>query len=223
VIALIDYGAGNLTSVRKALSALHAGFWSPSEPAELARATAIIVPGVGHFAATRTMDGLWRDAIRVAIDAGKPLLGICLGMQWLFNGSREAPGLPGLGLIEGSCIRLPDVNTRGGPPGALLKVPHVGWNSLSLPRHSSLMTNVAPDAQVYFTHSYVAPLTPATVAITTYGIPFASAIEYGRVAGVQFHPEKSGDNGLLILRNWLAHGQAGQVGRVGQLGSVDVE
>ena len=206
MIALIDYGAGNLTSVRKALSALNAEVWSPSDPSELARATAVIVPGVGHFGATRAIDGPWRDAIRAAVDRGAPLLGICLGMQWLFAGSDEAPGLPGFGLLPGSCIRLPDVNTHHaeGSAAALLKVPHVGWNSLSLPRPSALMASVAGDAQVYFTHSYVAPLTPATVAITTYGVPFAAAIEHGRVAGVQFHPEKSGDNGLLILRNWLA-------------------
>ena len=214
MIALIDYGAGNLTSVRKALATLGAEFWSPSEASELARATAVIVPGVGHFAATRTMDGPWRDAVRAAVDRGTPLLGICLGMQWLFNGSSEAPGLPGLGLLEGNCIRLPDVNTRDGAPGSLLKVPHVGWNSLSVPRPSALMRHVAREAQVYFTHSYVAPLTPATVAVTTYGVPFASAIEHGRVAGVQFHPEKSGDIGLRILRNWLG-AEAGSAGRAG--------
>ena len=208
MIALIDYGAGNLTSVRKALAALGAEFWSPSEASELARAAAIIVPGVGHFAATRTMDAPWREAIRVAVDSGKPLLGICLGMQWLFRGSDEAPGLPGLGVLEGTCIRLPDVNVRGSgsAPGGLLKVPHVGWNSLTMPRCSTLMASIAPDAQVYFTHSYISPVGAATVAVTTYGVPFAAAIERGRVAGVQFHPEKSGDNGLRILRNWLEWG-----------------
>ena len=205
MIALIDYGAGNLTSVRKALSALGAEFHSPAAPAELSRADALITPGVGHFAATRTMDAAWQTAIRHALDRGAPLLGICLGMQWLFESSDEAPGLPGLGLIDGCCIRLPDVNGHrvDGTPGSLLKVPHVGWNSLSLPRPSALMTDVTQDAQVYFTHSYVAPLTPATVAVTTYGVPFASAIQFGRVAGVQFHPEKSGEVGLRILQNWL--------------------
>jgi imidazole glycerol-phosphate synthase subunit HisH len=216
VIALIDYGAGNLTSVRKALSALGADFWSPSGANELAAASAVIVPGVGHFAATRTMDDGWRQAIRAAVDRGTPLLGICLGMQWLFNGSDEAPGLPGLGLLDGTCIRIPDVNLRDreSAPGALLKVPHVGWNSLALPRASTLMTNVARDAQVYFTHSYVAPLTSATVAVTSYGVPFASAIERGHVAGVQFHPEKSGEVGLTILSNWLGPAVAAK-GRVG--------
>jgi len=205
VIALIDYGAGNLTSVRKALSALGAAFHSPSHPDEIERAAAVIVPGVGHFAATRTLGESWHRAIRDALGRGAPLLGICLGMQWFFEGSDEAPGLPGLGLIEGRCIRLPDVNSHrvDGAPGSLLKVPHVGWNSLSQPRPSGLMAGIGQNAQVYFTHSYVAPLTPATVAVTTYGVPFASAIQVGRIAGVQFHPEKSGDIGLRILRNWL--------------------
>jgi glutamine amidotransferase len=223
VIALIDYGAGNLTSVRKALSALGAPFHSPSHPDELDRATAVIVPGVGHFAATQTMDDSWRRAIHAALERGAPLLGICLGMQWLFAGSDEAPGLPGLGLLDGTCIRLPDVNDHrvDGTPGPLLKVPHVGWNSLS-PRASGLMAGVAQDAQVYFTHSYVAPLTPATVAVTTYGVPFASAIQFGRIAGVQFHPEKSGDVGLRILRNWL-EGEVGQVGQVGQVRTSDAQ
>ena len=209
MIALIDYGAGNLTSVRKALAALGAEFWSPAEASEITRATAVIVPGVGHFAATRTMDAPWREAIHHAVGGGKPLLGICLGMQWLFRGSDEAPGLPGLGLLDGVCIRLPDVNVRGagGAAGALLKIPHVGWNSLSMPRASMLMTGVARDAQVYFTHSYVSAIGPPTVAVTTYGVPFAAAIEHGRIAGVQFHPEKSGDNGLRILRNWLQWGR----------------
>ena len=204
MIALVDYGAGNLTSVRKALSTLGAAFISPASPADLSGARGVVVPGVGHFSATRTLDAEWRRAIRAAVDRGAPLLGICLGMQWLFTGSDEAPGLPGLGLLEGTCARLPDTNaleTTDGP--ALLKVPHVGWNSLSIARPSSLTAGVTPDSQVYFTHSYIAPVTPATVAITTYGVPFAAALQVDRIAGVQFHPEKSGDVGLRILRNWL--------------------
>jgi glutamine amidotransferase len=209
VIALVDYGAGNLTSVRKALSFLGAEFWSPATPDDLARAGAVIVPGVGHFGATRTLDGAWRLAIRDALARGAPLLGICLGMQWLFAGSAEAPGLPGLGLIDGVCTRLPDANaldTLEGP--APLKVPHVGWNSLThhgvTESRSRLMDGVAPGAQVYFTHSYIAPNTAATEATTTNGVPFAAALQDGRVAGVQFHPEKSGEVGLTILENWLA-------------------
>jgi glutamine amidotransferase len=204
VIALIDYGAGNLTSVRKALAFLGADVESPTAPEDLTRAAAIIVPGVGHFEATRALDADWRGAIRATLDRGAPLLGICLGMQWLFEGSDEAPGLPGLGLLPGVCTRLPEGNPleTSDSPGRL-KVPHVGWNDLSLACESPLTASIAPGAQVYFTHSYRAPVTTATVAITTYGVPFAAALQSGQVAGVQFHPEKSGDVGLRILQNWL--------------------
>jgi glutamine amidotransferase len=119
-----------------------------------------------------------------------------VGLQWLFEGSTEAPGVAGLGVIAGTCTRL------AGRESAL-KVPHVGWNSLSFPRPSRLFAGIPEDTQVYFTHSYAAPVVPATAAITTYGEPFSAAVDDGLVSGVQFHPEKSGDAGLRILRNWL--------------------
>jgi glutamine amidotransferase len=200
VIALIDYGAGNLTSVRKALSTLGAEFATPVSPNELSRVRGIIVPGVGHFDATRALDEAWRTGIRDAVDRGASLFGICLGMQWLFDGSDEAADVPGFGAIKGRCVRLA---TRPTSPTRPLKVPHVGWNSLAQPRPSTLMHGVAPGAQVYFTHSYVAPVVSESAAITTYGEPFTAAVEHGRIAGVQFHPEKSGDVGLHILKNWL--------------------
>jgi glutamine amidotransferase len=193
VIALIDYGAGNLTSVRKALSTLGAEFDTPQTPEALTTANGIIVPGVGHFDATRAIDSRWREAIRTAVDRGAFLFGICLGMQWLFDGSDEAPGLSGFGAIAGRCTRLT----------VPMKVPHVGWNRLAQPHPTTLMRGVPPDAQVYFTHSYVAPVVPEAAAITTYGVPFSSAVQRGRIAGVQFHPEKSSDVGLHILKNWL--------------------
>jgi glutamine amidotransferase len=193
VIALIDYGAGNLTSVRKALSALGAEYFTPRNPEDLTRARGIVVPGVGHFDATRALNGPWRGAISDSVDRGAALFGICLGMQWLFAGSEEAPDVPGLGAFGGRCVRL---NVR-------LKVPHVGWNTLEQPQSSAIMRGVRPEAQVYFTHSYVAPVVAETAAITRYGMPFSAAVERGRVAGVQFHPEKSGDIGLRILENWL--------------------
>lgn len=217
MIALIDYGAGNLTSVRKAFSALGAEFATPAAPDDLAAAHAIVVPGVGHFEATRALDAHWRTAVADALDRGAALFGICLGMQWLFEGSAESPGLAGLGRLPGICTRLTggsadvgaddvraalgrtDLEAAGG-----LKVPHVGWNRLAFPRATRLMQHLAPDVQVYFTHSYVAPVVDATAAVTTYGVPFSAAVESGRIAGVQFHPEKSGDAGLQILRNWLA-------------------
>jgi glutamine amidotransferase len=193
VIALIDYGAGNLTSVRKALSALGADYGTPEAPADLERAGGIIVPGVGHFAATAALDAGWREAILSRVHAGVPLFGICLGMQWLFDGSEEDPEVPGLGLIAGRCTKL------AGP----VKVPHVGWNRLDAPRRSRLLAGLPGGAQVYFTHSFAAPVTPECVAVTTHAVPFASAVERGLVFGVQFHPEKSGDAGLRILGNFL--------------------
>jgi glutamine amidotransferase len=196
VIALIDYGAGNLTSVKKALTSLGADFVVPSSPAECERASGLIVPGVGHFSATTALDTPWRDAIGSAVAAGTPLLGICVGMQWLFEGSDEAPALAGLGLIGGRCARL----TAARP----LKVPHVGWNALRRTRESAILTGVEPDAYVYFTHTYAAPVTPDCVATTEHGGAFAAVVQRGHVAGVQFHPEKSGAAGLRLLANFVA-------------------
>lgn len=202
MIALVDYGAGNLTSVRKALSAIGAETWTPAGPADLSRASAIIVPGVGHFDATRGLTDEWRASIRASLDRGTPLLGICVGLQWLFEGSTEAPGVAGLGTFAGVCVRVGMNGTEG--HAGRLKVPHVGWNSLSVPRPSRLMQGVADGTQVYFTHSYAAPVVDDTVALCEYGIPFSAAVERGHVAAVQFHPEKSGDAGLRILRNWTS-------------------
>jgi glutamine amidotransferase len=206
VIALVDYGAGNLTSVRKAFAALQAEVRTPASPAALARARAIVIPGVGHFGATAALDRPWREAILAAVRAGTPLLGICLGMQWLFEGSDEAPELPGLGLIAGRCRRLASSGSAlpGEDPAGRLKVPHVGWNALELVRPSRLLAGVADGAHAYFTHAYAAPVTADCVAATTHGERFASAVEHGRSAGVQFHPEKSGAVGLTILRNFLS-------------------
>jgi imidazole glycerol-phosphate synthase subunit HisH len=205
VIALLDYGAGNLTSVRKALSAIGADVRTPVIAAELAEVRGIIVPGVGHFAATRGLSDEWRAAIQAALDRGAALFGICLGMQWLFEGSTEAPGVRGFCAFLGVCSHLSDAGTLKPDidPTPLRKIPHVGWNSLAIPRATGLMADVAPDAQVYFSHSYVAPVTEVAVATTSYGVTFASAVEQGRIAGVQFHPEKSSDVGLRILGNWL--------------------
>jgi glutamine amidotransferase len=201
VIALVDYGAGNLTSVRKALAAVGADVYRPAGPPDLARADGVIVPGVGHFGSTRTLDQAWRHAILERLDAGRPLLGICVGLQWLFAGSTEAPDVPGFGVCQGVCDRLPDVDPA---TGGRQKVPHVGWNTLTLARPSRLFDGVSPGAYVYFTHSYAAPLARATVAQSAYGVEFTAAVEDGLIAGVQFHPEKSGAVGLQVLRNWLA-------------------
>jgi glutamine amidotransferase len=194
-IALIDYRAGNLTSVRKALSVAGADFFTPEAPSELTGADAVIVPGVGHFKATANLDTEWRDAIRARVTRGKPLLGICLGLQWLFDSSDEAPELPGLGLLAGRCHFLKADGQ---------KVPHVGWNTLAKQRESRALRGVEDATYAYFTHSYVAPVTGACVATTTHGETFAAVVEQDHVMGVQFHPEKSSDTGLAILRNFLA-------------------
>jgi imidazole glycerol-phosphate synthase subunit HisH len=196
-VTVIDYKAGNLTSVLKALR--HLGSDVEVTDCDLkmvAAAERIVLPGVGHFQATERLDktGL-TDAIRSAISRGVPFLGICVGMQWLYAGSTEAPSQPGLGHFVESCARFPE-----GPE----KVPHVGWNSLEARASSRLLAGVEPGEFVYFTHSYKAPVSAATASITQYIEPFASAVERANVFGVQFHPEKSGETGLKILRNFLA-------------------
>ena len=197
MIALIDYGAGNLTSVRKALTALGAEYMVPASVDACGQASGLIVPGVGHFAATAALEGEWLQSIRVAVDAGVPLLGICLGMQWLFEGSDEAPEVAGLGVIPGRIGKLEnDLDRR-------LKVPHVGWNALEFRRGARILEGLPSGSQVYFTHSYAAPITAECVAATEHANSFASVVERDNIFGVQFHPEKSGDAGLQILRNFL--------------------
>lgn len=200
-IALIDYGAGNLTSVRKALAAVGADVFVPVAPADIAAASGIIVPGVGHFGATKALGPAWVNAVVASVGEGRPLLGICLGMQWLFEASDEAPDAPGLGLLAGRCRRLAGVPAADGRDP--IKVPHVGWNTLAIVRDAAIAEGVEDQSQVYFTHSYVAPVTGDAVATTRHGQPFAAIVERGNVSGVQFHPEKSGDVGLQILRNFL--------------------
>jgi len=197
VIALIDYGAGNLTSVRKALAAVGVDYMTPASPEECAGVAGFIVPGVGNFAATRALVGPWRDSIRQAVDRGMPLLGICVGMQWLFEGSDEAPDVPGLGVLPGRVQRLQ------GNAAQRLKIPHVGWNALEVATGSRLLKGLPPAPHVYFTHSYAAPVTADCVGAATHAHSFAAAVERGNVFGVQFHPEKSSDAGLQILRNFL--------------------
>ena len=200
MIALIDYKAGNLTSVRKALAAIGADVSTPASPADLQDASAVIVPGVGHFGATRALDREWVEAILARVGEGRPLLGICLGMQWLYEGSDEAPDCPGLGLLSGRCYRLSGARANA---DLRIKVPHVGWNRLAISGEASIVDEVANGSQVYFTHSYVAPVTGDTVAVTEHGERFAAIVQRGYVAGVQFHPEKSGEVGLRILRNFV--------------------
>jgi imidazole glycerol-phosphate synthase subunit HisH len=199
-VALLDYGAGNLASVRKALAAAGVEVRTATGAADLAGASALVVPGVGHFGATAAIDADTRTAVRAALGEGRPVLGICLGMQWLFEGSEEAPGMPGIGIFQGTCFRLPS--------NGALKVPHVGWNRLRIERAGRLLDGLDDGAYAYFTHSYAAPPTAATSAIATHGTVFAAAVERDLVFGVQFHPEKSGDAGLRILRNLVEAARA---------------
>ena len=195
-VTVIDYKAGNLTSVLKALRHLGADIVvTDSDLSVIETAERLVLPGVGHFAATKRLDdaGL-TPSIRVAISRGIPFLGICVGMQWLYSGSSEAPDEPGLAHFGNTCSRFPDCDQ---------KVPHVGWNSLEVRNGSGLLAGVERGEYVYFTHSYRAPVTDDTAAITHYIEPFAAAVERGNVMGVQFHPEKSGATGLKILRNFL--------------------
>ena len=193
---VIDYKAGNLTSVLKALR--HLGAEVEVTDADLAlveRAERVVLPGVGHFAATKRLDdtGL-TGAIRAAIGRGVPFLGICVGMQWLYAGSTEAPELPGLGAFAEPCTRFSEGTE---------KIPHVGWNSLEVRKGSRLLAGVELGVFVYFTHSYKGPVTVDTAAVTEYIEPFAAAVERGNVMGVQFHPEKSAESGLKVLKDFL--------------------
>ena len=194
MIAVVDYKAGNLTSVMKALRAAGADPVLTDDPTVVHCADLIILPGVGHFAATKVLEeyGL-KTAIRDRIEAGIPFLGICVGLQWLFAGSTEAPGIPGLAVFPERCDHF--------EPGK--KVPHVGWNSLSIRPESRLLSGIRNNSFAYFTHSYRAPVTNVTAAVTDYDEPFAAAVERDNVMGVQFHPEKSGEAGLRVLRNFL--------------------
>jgi len=196
-VTVIDYKAGNLTSVLKTLRHLGAEtVVTDSDLSLVEAAERIILPGVGHFQATERLDatGL-TGAIRQAIARGVPFLGICVGMQWLYAGSTEAPQQPGLGAFPEPCSRFCEGKE---------KVPHVGWNSLDVKNGSRLLAGVTPGEYVYFTHSYKGPVTADTAAVAHYIEPFAAAVERGNVMGVQFHPEKSGETGLKILRNFLA-------------------
>jgi imidazole glycerol-phosphate synthase subunit HisH len=192
MIAIVDYGAGNLNSVKKAFDYLGTEILVTNQPETLAAADKIVFPGVGHFSSLRALEtGLHQSLLRAA-SAGKPLLGICLGMQWLFEGSEECPEIAGAGIFVGRSRRFP----------SSVKSPHVGWNSLAVEPGSRLLRGVAQDSFVYYTHSFHAPLTNATTAATEYGLQFTGAVEHDNIFGVQFHPEKSGDVGLAILKNF---------------------
>jgi imidazole glycerol-phosphate synthase subunit HisH len=192
VIAIVDYQAGNLASVKKAFD--HLGYEAAitTDPAAIAQAAKVVLPGVGNFEATTALSGILQEAVVKAIDRQTPLLGICLGMQWMFESSQEAPRLRGLGLFRGECEKFP----------ATVKSPHVGWNQLLVHGNSRLLRGLPQNSFVYFTHSYRAPVVEATVGKCEYGGLFSAVVERGQLFGVQFHPEKSGTAGLQLLRNF---------------------
>jgi glutamine amidotransferase len=193
VIAIIDYRAGNLTSVKKGFDHIGADTVVTADPAVVAKADKIVLPGVGHFSSTFTLSetGL-RKAIKEAIAREVPYLGICVGMQWMLESSEEAPDVCGLGMWPGLCERFPQE----------VKSPHVGWNQLKLKRTSRLLQGVADGSHVYFTHSFRVPVIASTAAETEYGGSFSAVVEQDHWFGVQFHPEKSGAVGLRILENF---------------------
>jgi len=197
VIAVIDYGAGNLRSVLKALEHLGAEAIVTSSPAEIGAAERVVLPGVGAFGkAVEAIDALGlREAICAFIASGRPFLGICLGMQLLFGASEESPGAAGLGLLPGRVRRF-------APP---LKVPHLGWNALEQKQASPLWREIPAGSYFYFAHSYYAePAQPELITgLTDYGGPVPAAIQSGALHAVQFHPEKSQRHGLQLLRNFI--------------------
>jgi glutamine amidotransferase len=195
IVHVVDYGAGNLASVNRALVAVGATPRLVSTVGDIATSTALLIPGVGHFDATRALTPDWHRSVRARIESGAAVLGICLGMQWLFEGSAEAPEVPGLGIFSGQCFRL---------DATAVKIPHVGWNSLErTSRPSRLLADSTHGAYAYFTHTFAAPVGSATVATTTHATTFASVVEEGRVFGAQWHPEKSGDTGLAVLKRFV--------------------
>jgi imidazole glycerol phosphate synthase glutamine amidotransferase subunit len=195
VIAVFDYGAGNLRSVENTLGELASEYTLVRDSEGLRKASKIILPGVGHFGQMmRALDALAvRQMFLERIAAGVPFLGICLGMQALFEASEEAPEVRGLGVYEGVVRRF--------PPGA--RVPHMGWNDLEVRRESKLLRNLDARPFVYFAHSYYVPENERAAATCTYGLRYTAALEAGNVFGTQFHPEKSGAVGLRIVRNFV--------------------
>jgi glutamine amidotransferase len=193
-IAVIDYNAGNLTSVMKALNALACAATVTADPEVVRKAHKVILPGVGHFQATQLLEDTGLSAaVADSIARGIPFLGICVGLQWLFEGSTEAPATKGLSVFSGQCERF----------SAGVKVPHVGWNEVRVDPRSRLMRGVEDGSFVYYSHSYRAPVVQETVAVTDYNGQFSGGVERENVMGVQFHPEKSGTAGMRVLRNFV--------------------
>lgn len=199
MVAIIDYGAGNLQSVKKALDFIGAKSIITADENEINAASHIILPGVGSFGDAMhsiRKKGL-EDVIKKSADGSKHFLGICLGLQLLFESSEESPGVDGLGIFKGKIVTIPKDNG--------LKVPHIGWNSVSLKQTDGIFENLRDDSYFYFVHSYyLKDADEKVVAGTTeYGVPIQCAVQQGRVSATQFHPEKSSEAGLTVLRNFV--------------------
>lgn len=198
MIAIIDYDAGNLRSVEKALQYLGKETIVTRDPEQIRKADKVILPGVGAFGdAMKKLQEYHLDTlIREIADSEKPLLGICLGLQLLFEESEESPGVKGLGILEGKIRRIPE--------GGGLKVPHIGWNSLHLEHNGRLFRNIPENSYVYFVHSYYLEAKDPEIvkASTEYGIHIHASVEKNNLFACQFHPEKSSETGLQILKNF---------------------
>ncbi len=194
MIAIVDYGAGNISSVKKALEHVGAETQVTNDPQVVAAASKLVMPGVGHFCRCQGLNSNLGSAVMQSISRGIPFLGICVGMQWLFEGSTEAPQTPGAALFPGQCCKFPPQ----------VKSPHVGWNRIELRHESRLLRGIQNGAFLYYTHSFRAPVVEQTAACTHYGGTFSAAVERDNIFGAQFHPEKSGPTGLRILENFCA-------------------
>ena len=199
MIAILDYDAGNMRSVEKAMRFLGQEVCATREKEAILKADKVILPGVGAFGDAKCklrQYGL-ADVIRQVVEDGTPFLGICLGLQLLFERSDESPGVEGLGILKGEIVKLPEAEG--------LKIPHVGWNSLAFPNRGRLFENLSEEPYVYFVHSYYLRAADESIvtATTEYGAAIHASVESGNVFACQFHPEKSGDTGLQILKNFV--------------------
>lgn len=199
MIAVIDYGAGNLQSVVKALHYIGCDCKVTNRKDELLDSEGAILPGVGSFAdAMNSMEKTGAaDAVLSFVQTGKPLLGICLGLQLLFDGSEESPGAKGLGLLKGSITKIPNAD-------GTLKIPHMGWNSLEICQQDGLFRNISQDPYVYFVHSFYLTASDQNIVSskTHYGVTIDASVQFQNIFATQFHPEKSGKVGLQMLQNF---------------------